>query len=43
MTLAFMARTGLNIFRPSFHYGLSSVHKCEDRFHIHLSLTVKPG
>ena len=43
MTLAFMARTGLKIFRPSFHYGLSSVHKCEDRFHIHLSLTVKPG
>ena len=24
------------IFRPSFHYCLSSVHYCEDRFHIHV-------
>ena len=23
-------------FRPSFHYGLSRVHYCEDRFHIHV-------
>ena len=23
-------------FRPSFHYYLSSVHYCEDRFHIHV-------
>ena len=23
-------------FRPSFHYCLSSVHNCEDRFHIHV-------
>ena len=23
-------------FRPSFHYCLSSVHYCEDRFHIHV-------
>ena len=30
-------------FRPSFTYGLSSVHNCEDHSHIHFSLTVKPG
>ena len=32
----FKSRRGLNIFfRPSFHHCLSSVHYCEDRFHIH--------
>ena len=32
----FKSRTGLNFFRPSFHYCLSSVHNCEDHFHIHV-------
>ena len=31
------SRTGLNyFFRPYFHYCLSSVHYCDDRFHIHV-------
>ena len=28
-------RTGLNFFRPYFHYSPSSVHYCEGRFHVH--------
>ena len=33
----FKSRTGLNsFFRPYFHHCLSSVHNCEDRFHIHV-------
>ena len=36
----FKSRTGLIFFffffRPSFRYCLSSVHYCEDRFHIHV-------
>ena len=33
----FKSRTGLNsFFRPYFHYCLSSVHYCDDRFHIHV-------
>ena len=33
----FKSRTGLNFFfRPYFHYCSSSVHYCEDRFHIHV-------
>ena len=32
----FKSRTGLNFFKPSFHYYLSSVHYSEDRFHIHV-------
>ena len=31
----FKSCTGLNVFRPYFHYCLSSVHYCEDRFHIY--------
>ena len=31
----FNSRMGLNFFEPYFHYYLSSVHYCEDRFHIH--------
>ena len=35
----FKSRTGLNVFfRPSFHYCPSSVHYCEDLFHIHLQV-----
>ena len=30
----FEFRTGLNFFRPYFHYCSSSVHYCKDRFHI---------
>ena len=29
----FKSRTGLNFFRPYFHYCLSSAHYCEDHFH----------
>ena len=33
----FKSRTGLNFFRPYFHYYSSSVHYCEDRFHTHVN------
>ena len=29
------SRAALNFFRSYFHFCLSSVHYCEDRFHIH--------
>ena len=33
----FKSRRGLNFFfRPSFHYCLSSIHYCGDRYHIHV-------
>ena len=35
------SRTGLNFFRPYFHYSSSAVHYCEDRFHIHGIKTVQ--
>ena len=28
--------TGAIFFRPSFHYCFSSIHYCEDRYHIHV-------
>ena len=31
----FKSHTGLNFFRPYFHFCLSSVHYCKDCFHIH--------
>ena len=36
----FKSRTGLNFFRPYFHYRSNSVHYCEDRFHINEALSV---
>ena len=27
-------------FKPSFHYYLSSVHNCEDRYHIHVVIRI---
>ena len=32
----FKFQTGLNLFRPYFHYCLSSFHYCKDCFHIHI-------
>ena len=37
----FKSRTGLNLFRPYFHYCSSSVHYWEDRFHIHIFICMK--
>ena len=40
--LGFKSRTGLNLsFRPYFHYCLSSVHYCEDPFHIYFLFLVR--
>ena len=36
----FKSRTGLNFFRPYFHYWLSSIQYCADHFHIHDVVTV---
>ena len=32
----FKSRTGLNFFRPYFHYCSSGAHSCEDHFHSRL-------
>ena len=36
----FKSRTGLNLFRPYFHYCSSIVHYCEDLFHDFHTFTV---
>ena len=34
----FKSRTGLNFFRPYFHYWSNSIHYCKDHFHSLISL-----
>ena len=39
----FKSRTGLNFFRPYFHYCSSSTHYCEDQFHSHANFVSQFG
>ena len=40
--IRFKSRTGLNFFRPYFHFFLRSIHYCEDRFPIHFLIRSSP-
>ena len=40
--IRFKSRTGLNFFRPYFHFCLRSIHYCEDRFPIHFLIRSSP-